>query len=108
APRLPAAAPARRAAPFGLLTGAGVSSAAAGRGDERVEQGLVGRVGVGGVLRVPLHGEEPPGRVLQLDRLDRAVLREGGGYQAGARLGDALVVVAGGVDLLGAGHLRQQ
>jgi hypothetical protein len=58
--------------------------------DENVEQSLLGRVRGRGDLRVPLDPDHPAGR--QLDRLDRVVLRPGGGGQPRAEPVDRLVV----------------
>ena len=60
------------------------------RRDEGVEQALLVGVVLGGVLRVPLHAEDPAAG--QLDGLDRAVLGPAGHDEAVAEPVDRLVV----------------
>jgi hypothetical protein len=52
--------------------------------DQCVEQGLLGRVLGGSILRMPLDGGEPAGRARKVQRLDRAVGGACGDHQAGA------------------------
>ena len=56
---------------------------------------------------MPLHAQEPSGGACDLDTLDHALLGASDDLHAAPQLGEALVVVAGGLDLV-ADDAREQ
>jgi hypothetical protein len=73
-----------------------VATTTAGVCRQRIEQPLLLRIGMGGALRMPLHADNPGGRILKLDRLDASVFCSAGHDEPSPRFVDGLMVPAPG------------